>query len=159
MSNVDTGDAHTTTCTSAHARTQLAPNFRCDFCGTASTPEARTGPRGKKTLCNRCGIRWSQSRKEAQQTQPPAPEAGTQGVGAPAAANIPAVAKDPASTGPRTLGRESPSSSSSSSSSSSQEAAALPRVQVHLYSQGGRPPPHAEAPWPHDPAADASQKR
>lgn len=40
----------------------IDPTFKCDFCGTTSTPEVRTGPRGKKTLCNRCGLRWAQSR-------------------------------------------------------------------------------------------------
>jgi hypothetical protein len=35
------------------------PNWRCVECNTHNTPERRKGPKGDKSLCNRCGIRWS----------------------------------------------------------------------------------------------------
>jgi len=38
--------------------------YQCDFCHTVDTPEWRSGPNGKKTLCNRCGIRFSKLKKK-----------------------------------------------------------------------------------------------
>jgi hypothetical protein len=35
------------------------PGSGCVECGATSTPVWRTGPRGPKTLCNRCGVRYS----------------------------------------------------------------------------------------------------
>lgn len=31
----------------------------CRWCGILDTPEWRMGPHGKRTLCNRCGLRWA----------------------------------------------------------------------------------------------------
>ncbi|KAH0284587.1 hypothetical protein KCU62_g8181, partial [Aureobasidium sp. EXF-3399] len=35
----------------------------CVQCGTKDSPEWRTGSRGKKTLCNACGLRWAKAGK------------------------------------------------------------------------------------------------
>lgn len=32
--------------------------FRCDWCFTDNTPERRSGPDGRRTLCNACGLRY-----------------------------------------------------------------------------------------------------
>jgi hypothetical protein len=37
---------------------------RCEHCGTDSTPEWRTGPLGKGTLCNACGLRYRSKLRE-----------------------------------------------------------------------------------------------
>jgi len=39
--------------------------FECDFCRTNTTPEKRTGPRGRKTLCNRCGLKWKKQQQKS----------------------------------------------------------------------------------------------
>lgn len=37
----------------------------CDECGAVESPEWRKGPKGPKTLCNACGLRWAKkTRKE-----------------------------------------------------------------------------------------------
>ncbi|KAI8978926.1 hypothetical protein BDB01DRAFT_852153 [Pilobolus umbonatus] len=36
----------------------------CTDCGTTDAPEWRRGPKGPKTLCNACGIRWSKGNKK-----------------------------------------------------------------------------------------------
>jgi len=38
----------------------------CTNCGVTSTPEWRSGPLGKRTLCNACGLRYSKSKKSPQ---------------------------------------------------------------------------------------------
>ncbi|KAL5706619.1 hypothetical protein ACHQM5_024764 [Ranunculus cassubicifolius] len=35
---------------------------RCSHCGVQKTPQWRTGPRGPKTLCNACGVRYKSGR-------------------------------------------------------------------------------------------------
>ncbi|KAL0092514.1 GATA-type zinc finger transcription factor [Phycomyces blakesleeanus] len=35
----------------------------CTDCGTTSAPEWRKGPKGPKTLCNACGLRWAKTSK------------------------------------------------------------------------------------------------
>lgn len=35
----------------------------CTDCGRTDAPEWRRGPRGPKTLCNACGLRWAKSNK------------------------------------------------------------------------------------------------
>ena len=35
----------------------------CRACGVKETPEIRKGPEGPKTLCNRCGLRWSKKQR------------------------------------------------------------------------------------------------
>jgi hypothetical protein len=37
--------------------------FRCDFCGITKTPERREGPGGKRTLCNKCGLKWARGKR------------------------------------------------------------------------------------------------
>ncbi|PUZ63107.1 hypothetical protein GQ55_3G041600 [Panicum hallii var. hallii] len=34
----------------------------CDHCASSSTPKWREGPKGPRTLCNACGVRYSQGR-------------------------------------------------------------------------------------------------
>eukprot|EP00190_Bangiopsis_sp_CCMP1999_P006208 CAMPEP_0198722664 /NCGR_PEP_ID=MMETSP1475-20131203/304_1 /TAXON_ID= ORGANISM="Unidentified sp., Strain CCMP1999" /NCGR_SAMPLE_ID=MMETSP1475 /ASSEMBLY_ACC=CAM_ASM_001111 /LENGTH=132 /DNA_ID=CAMNT_0044483577 /DNA_START=124 /DNA_END=522 /DNA_ORIENTATION=- len=34
---------------------------RCVQCGTTKTPMWRSGPKGSKSLCNACGIRWKKA--------------------------------------------------------------------------------------------------
>ena len=46
----------------------------CQFCGVFDTPMWRRGPAGRGTLCNACGIRWSQKNK-ASSTAPSVPSA------------------------------------------------------------------------------------
>lgn len=41
---------------------------RCANCGTASTPLWRNGPRGPKSLCNACGIRFKKEERRAAET-------------------------------------------------------------------------------------------
>ncbi|KAI7868413.1 MADB protein [Spinellus fusiger] len=36
----------------------------CTDCGTTSAPEWRKGPKGPKTLCNACGLRWAKTSKK-----------------------------------------------------------------------------------------------
>ncbi|KAI8807998.1 hypothetical protein BJ742DRAFT_295843 [Cladochytrium replicatum] len=45
----------------------------CVMCGTKESPEWRRGPRGPKTLCNACGLRYSRQQRRA--------EAGLAGLG------------------------------------------------------------------------------
>lgn len=33
--------------------------WACERCKTNSTPERRSGPNGRRTLCNRCGLKWA----------------------------------------------------------------------------------------------------
>jgi len=39
-------------------------DFVCDQCGATQTPEKRMGPKGKRTLCNRCGLKWARHQKK-----------------------------------------------------------------------------------------------
>ncbi|KAI8975667.1 hypothetical protein BDF20DRAFT_879978 [Mycotypha africana] len=41
----------------------------CTDCGTTESPEWRKGPKGPKTLCNACGLRWSKTQKKAEATR------------------------------------------------------------------------------------------
>jgi hypothetical protein len=36
----------------------------CSDCGTLDSPEWRKGPKGPKTLCNACGLRWAKKEKK-----------------------------------------------------------------------------------------------
>lgn len=38
-------------------------DFECDRCGATRTPEMRVGPNGRRTLCNRCGLKWARETK------------------------------------------------------------------------------------------------
>ncbi|OEL29242.1 hypothetical protein BAE44_0009739 [Dichanthelium oligosanthes] len=35
---------------------------RCDHCGSSSTPKWRKGPKGRRTLCKACGVRYKEGR-------------------------------------------------------------------------------------------------
>ncbi|CEI97038.1 Putative GATA zinc finger domain-containing protein 14 [Rhizopus microsporus] len=39
----------------------VTATYKCQSCGTQSSPEWRRGPSGHKTLCNACGLRYSRS--------------------------------------------------------------------------------------------------
>ncbi|KAK6857961.1 hypothetical protein PG995_005660 [Apiospora arundinis] len=38
----------------------------CANCHTTISPEWRRGPTGKRNLCNRCGLKWSKMRHDAE---------------------------------------------------------------------------------------------
>lgn len=38
---------------------KVADEYVCTDCGTLDSPEWRKGPKGPKTLCNACGLRWA----------------------------------------------------------------------------------------------------
>lgn len=55
----------------AHPTRKRAPrfgvedlDFECNRCGATKTPERRMGPNGRRTLCNKCGLRWVREEKE-----------------------------------------------------------------------------------------------
>uniref|UniRef100_A0ACD5T6Y2 Uncharacterized protein n=1 Tax=Avena sativa TaxID=4498 RepID=A0ACD5T6Y2_AVESA len=54
-------------CRAAAGHEQLLDR-RCANCGTASTPLWRNGPRGPKSLCNACGIRFKKEERRAAET-------------------------------------------------------------------------------------------
>ncbi|XP_062181269.1 GATA transcription factor 15-like [Phragmites australis] len=56
------------------------PARRCANCDTTSTPLWRNGPRGPKSLCNACGIRYKKEERRAAAAVAPAPQ--DSGVGA-----------------------------------------------------------------------------
>ncbi|CAH2043064.1 unnamed protein product [Thlaspi arvense] len=41
---------------------QQQPSRRCSHCGVQKTPQWRAGPKGAKTLCNACGVRYKSGR-------------------------------------------------------------------------------------------------
>ncbi|KAJ9066281.1 hypothetical protein DSO57_1017953 [Entomophthora muscae] len=41
------------------------PTRMCLSCGTTASPEWRRGPKGQKTLCNACGLKYSRQLKAA----------------------------------------------------------------------------------------------
>ncbi|KAG6280426.1 hypothetical protein E4U47_000392 [Claviceps purpurea] len=43
---------------------KTAEEYVCTDCGTLDSPEWRKGPRGPKTLCNACGLRWAKKEKK-----------------------------------------------------------------------------------------------
>ena len=43
---------------------KLADEYVCADCGTLDSPEWRKGPKGPKTLCNACGLRWAKKEKK-----------------------------------------------------------------------------------------------
>ncbi|PAN18086.1 hypothetical protein PAHAL_3G177100 [Panicum hallii] len=51
-----------------------SPARRCANCDTTSTPLWRNGPRGPKSLCNACGIRYKKEERRAAAAVAPAPQ-------------------------------------------------------------------------------------
>jgi PAS domain S-box-containing protein len=43
---------------------KVADEYVCSDCGTLDSPEWRKGPKGPKTLCNACGLRWAKKEKK-----------------------------------------------------------------------------------------------
>lgn len=43
---------------------KIADEYVCADCGTLDSPEWRKGPKGPKTLCNACGLRWAKKEKK-----------------------------------------------------------------------------------------------
>ena len=43
---------------------KVAEEYVCADCGTLDSPEWRKGPKGPKTLCNACGLRWAKKEKK-----------------------------------------------------------------------------------------------
>lgn len=43
---------------------KMADEYVCADCGTLDSPEWRKGPKGPKTLCNACGLRWAKKEKK-----------------------------------------------------------------------------------------------
>lgn len=41
----------------------------CDECGAVESPEWRKGPKGPKTLCNACGLRWAKKTRKEEGTK------------------------------------------------------------------------------------------
>lgn len=71
---------------------KVADEYVCADCGTLDSPEWRKGPKGPKTLCNACGLRWAKKEKKKggdegggggggeQQQQVPRPASSGQGI-------------------------------------------------------------------------------
>ncbi|OEL34190.1 hypothetical protein BAE44_0004783 [Dichanthelium oligosanthes] len=57
-----------------------SPARRCANCDTTSTPLWRNGPRGPKSLCNACGIRYKKEERRAAAAVAPAPAPQDSGV-------------------------------------------------------------------------------
>jgi hypothetical protein len=38
-------------------------DYLCMMCSTSESPEWRNGPKGPKTLCNSCGLRWAKNKR------------------------------------------------------------------------------------------------
>ena len=45
-------------------KVKSADEYVCTDCGTLDSPEWRKGPKGPKTLCNACGLRWAKKEKK-----------------------------------------------------------------------------------------------
>ncbi|KAL1591146.1 hypothetical protein WHR41_00360 [Cladosporium halotolerans] len=62
-------------------KTKVADEYVCADCGTLDSPEWRKGPKGPKTLCNACGLRWAKKEKKRSGVDVGAGESpvGTQG--------------------------------------------------------------------------------
>lgn len=44
-------------------------NLVCEICKTKETPEWRRGPNGPSTLCNACGIRYSNKKRKEKEAK------------------------------------------------------------------------------------------
>lgn len=61
---------------------KVADEYVCADCGTLDSPEWRKGPKGPKTLCNACGLRWAKKEKRRTDDDGKGSPSGTQHVGA-----------------------------------------------------------------------------
>ncbi|EES20002.1 GATA transcription factor 15 [Sorghum bicolor] len=59
-----------------HGQDPMLVDRRCANCGTSSTPLWRNGPRGPKSLCNACGIRFKKEERRAAATATAAMDQG-----------------------------------------------------------------------------------
>ncbi|VDB82760.1 unnamed protein product [Peniophora sp. CBMAI 1063] len=59
-----------------HKRRKVIEPHVCTTCGRTDSPEWRKGPRGPKTLCNACGLRWAKKVRKFE-------ESGGEGVAEP----------------------------------------------------------------------------
>lgn len=48
-------------------------DWSCDECGVDHTPQRRNGPRGARTMCNACGLRWIKRQRRAGKAPPAVP--------------------------------------------------------------------------------------
>ncbi|KAK5113943.1 hypothetical protein LTR62_003066 [Meristemomyces frigidus] len=55
---------------------KVADEYVCADCGTLDSPEWRKGPKGPKTLCNACGLRWAKKEKKRTGEDPGASSPG-----------------------------------------------------------------------------------
>ena len=93
---------------------KVADEYVCADCGTLDSPEWRKGPKGPKTLCNACGLRWAKKEKKRggddgktspestiPNTSPanPGPMVGQQSQGAPGMGGMPPSLPMQTSTG------------------------------------------------------------
>jgi hypothetical protein len=53
----------------AEKASKISKKFMCAQCKTTTTPEKRKGPDGHRSLCNRCGIRYSKQLKAEAERQ------------------------------------------------------------------------------------------
>lgn len=47
--------------------------WACESCHTDETPQRRRGPRGAKSMCNACGLRWIKRRRREGEEPPAVP--------------------------------------------------------------------------------------
>ncbi|OJJ49328.1 hypothetical protein ASPZODRAFT_129765 [Penicilliopsis zonata CBS 506.65] len=57
-------DQHNRSSQEHNRRKKVKAGYMCADCGTYDSPEWRKGPKGPKTLCNACGLRWSKKEKK-----------------------------------------------------------------------------------------------
>lgn len=48
-------------------------DWSCDECGVDHTPQRRNGPRGARTMCNACGLRWIKRERRTGKAPPAVP--------------------------------------------------------------------------------------
>jgi len=58
---------------------KVSDEYVCADCGTLDSPEWRKGPKGPKTLCNACGLRWAKKEKKVSGPLPSGQSGGEAG--------------------------------------------------------------------------------
>jgi len=74
---------------------KVADEYVCADCGTLDSPEWRKGPKGPKTLCNACGLRWAKKEKKRSGDGPDTPQPTSLGGQAGGGANVGGVMPGP----------------------------------------------------------------